>query len=161
MSPSLKGSDARPAIDQVSTAPIDRLSRNDQILNGRYGVWIQTLVNHPIGTEKGVYLSTFQEGRGQHITALDTEQARALGNRLIALAEEIETKAGGTPTQRWLEEPTRALSIRVLGVHDRPDRDSGSQGLRASRVAAGGTDRGPHVRDVSQAVPQLIRASSW
>lgn len=116
MSPSLKGSDARPAIDQVSTAPIDRLSRNDQILKGRYGVWIQTLVNHPIGTEKGVYLSTFQEGRGQHITALDTGQARALGNRLIALAEEIETKAEGTATGGWFEEPTRAVSNSVLGV---------------------------------------------
>jgi len=99
MSSSLKGSDARSAVDPGSTAPIERLNRSD-LLKARYGVWIQTSVNHPIGIEKGVYLSTFQEGRGQHITALNTGQARALGNRLIALAEEIETKAGGTPTRR-------------------------------------------------------------
>jgi hypothetical protein len=50
--------------------------------------------NHPIGTYEGVYLSTFQRGRGQHITALDTGQARKLGERLIALADEVEAETG-------------------------------------------------------------------
>ncbi len=99
MSSSLKDSDPRSAVDPGSTAPVDRPNGSD-LLKARYGVWIQTLVNHPIGIEKGVYLSTFQEGRGQHITFLNTWQARALGNRLIALAEEIETKAGETSTRR-------------------------------------------------------------
>lgn len=87
MSSSIQGLDSRPGlIDPDSAVPIDRLSRTDHILRARYGVWIQTLTNHPIGIENGVYLSTFQEGRGQHITALDSGQARELGNRLIALA---------------------------------------------------------------------------
>jgi hypothetical protein len=100
MSPSLQSSGARSgSTDPGPPAPIDRLSRSDHILEARYGVWIQILMNHPIGIENGVYLSTFQEGRGQHITALDTGQARALGNRLIALADEIEKESGETPTR--------------------------------------------------------------
>lgn len=97
MSWSIQGMDCEPApIGRDSAVPIDQLSRTDHILKTRYGVWIQTLTNHPIGIENGVYLSTFQEGRGQHITALDTAQARALGNRLIALADEIEAEVGAT-----------------------------------------------------------------
>ena len=68
----------------------DEFSTIDHTLQARYDMWIQTLKNHPIRIEAGVYVSTFQEGRGQHITALDTSQARALGERLIALADEIE-----------------------------------------------------------------------
>ena len=68
----------------------DELSTMDHTLQARHDVWIQTLKNHPIRVEGGVYLSTFQQGRGQHITALDTSQARVLGQRLIALAEEID-----------------------------------------------------------------------
>lgn len=68
----------------------DEFSTIDHTLQAQYEVWIQTLKNHPISVEGGVYLSTFQQGRGQHITALDTSQARVLGERLIALAEEIE-----------------------------------------------------------------------
>jgi len=98
MSPASQVSDARPALSHPAPpARIDRPSGTDHILKTRYGVWIQTLVNHSIGIEKGVYLSTFQRGRGQHITALDTGQARALGNRLIALADEAEV--GGTRTR--------------------------------------------------------------
>jgi hypothetical protein len=69
---------------------------SDNTLHGRYGFWIQTLKNNPIGIHRGVYLSTFQRGRGQHITALDTGQARRLGERLIALADEIETEVGAS-----------------------------------------------------------------
>jgi len=65
----------------------------DNTLQARYGFWIQTLKNHPIGIHKGIYLSTFQRGRGQHITALDTGQARKLGERLIALADDIEAES--------------------------------------------------------------------
>jgi len=84
-------------------APIDRLSTTDQMLKARYGVWIQTLKNHPIGIDEGVFLSTFQSGRGQHITALDTGQARRLGERLIALADEIETEVGEIHTRGTTE----------------------------------------------------------
>ena len=76
---------------------IERLDDSDNTLQARYGVWIQTLKNHPIGTYEGVYLSTFQRGRGQHVTALDTGQARKLGKRLIALADEVEAEAGAIP----------------------------------------------------------------
>jgi len=82
---------------------IERLDDSDNTLQARYGVWIQTLKNHPIGIHEGVYLSTFQRGRGQHVTALDTGQARKLGERLIALADEVETESGANPTQRVTE----------------------------------------------------------
>ena len=71
---------------------IEPLDDPDNTLQARYGFWIQTLRNHPIGVQ-GVYLSTFQKGRGQHITALDTGQARKLGERLIALADDIEAES--------------------------------------------------------------------
>lgn len=80
--------------------PIQRLDDSDNTLQARYGVWIQTLKNHPIGIHEGVYLSTFQRGRGQHVTALDTGQARKLGERLIALADEVEKESGANPMQR-------------------------------------------------------------
>jgi hypothetical protein len=100
MLPSLLGSGSEPEpTDPASPELIDRLSRTDDTLKARYGVWIQTSKNHPIGIEEGVYLSTFQEGRGQHITALDTVQARALGSRLIALADEIERETGQISTR--------------------------------------------------------------
>jgi len=82
---------------------IERLDDSDNTLQARYGVWIQTAKNHPIGIHEGVYLSTFQTGRGQHVTALDTEQARTLGERLIALADEVETESGAIPTRRATE----------------------------------------------------------
>lgn len=72
---------------------VERADDSDNTLQARYGVWIQTLKNHPIGIHEGVYLSTFQIGRGQHVTALDTGQARKLGERLIALADEVETES--------------------------------------------------------------------
>ena len=75
-------------VDQETTN--DVFSTMDHTLQAQYDVWIQTLKNHPIRVDGGVYLSTFQKGRGQHITALDTSQARLLGERLIALAEEID-----------------------------------------------------------------------
>jgi len=77
-------------VDLASRITNDEFSTMDHTLQARYDVWIQTLKNHPIRVEGGVYLSTFQKGRGQHITALDTSQARVLGERLIALAEEID-----------------------------------------------------------------------
>ena len=76
---------ARPTIEPLDDA--------DNTLQARYGFWIQTLRNHPIGVHQGVYLSTFQKGRGQHITALDTGQARKLAERLIALADDIEAES--------------------------------------------------------------------
>ena len=84
----------------------DEFSTIDHTLQARYDMWIQTLKNHPIRIEAGVYVSTFQKGRGQPITALDTSQARALGERLIALADEIE------------------LEVEVIGVQSivEPDR---------------------------------------
>jgi hypothetical protein len=63
------------------------------VFKAPHGFWIQAMKNHPVGANRGVYLSTFQEGRGQHITALDTQMARAFGERLIALADEIESEA--------------------------------------------------------------------
>jgi len=101
MSTPLLGSGSQPtSADPEPPAPIDRLSRTDQMLKARYGVWIQTLKNHPIGIDEGVFLSTFQGGRGQHITALDTRQARRLGERLIALADEIEIEVEAIHTRR-------------------------------------------------------------
>jgi hypothetical protein len=88
--------DTQQAIDP-GPQPIERLDDSDNTLQARYGVWIQTLKNHPIGTYEGVYLSTFQRGRGQHVTALDTGQARKLGERLIALADEVEAETGAIP----------------------------------------------------------------
>ena len=76
--------------DQELRDPNDELGSIDQTLQARHDMWIQTLKNHPVRIEGGVYLSTFQKGRGQHITALDTCQARALAERLTALADEIE-----------------------------------------------------------------------
>jgi hypothetical protein len=101
MSPPVHDSGATPP--SASPASIDRLSGTDQMVKARYGVWIQTLKNHPIGIDEGVFLSTFQSGRGQHITALDTGQARRLGERLIALADEIETEVGANQTRRTTE----------------------------------------------------------
>jgi hypothetical protein len=82
---------------------IERLDDSDNTLQARYGVWIQTLKNHPIGIHEGVYKSTFQRGRGQHVTALDTGHARKLGERLIALADEVETESGAIPMLRVTE----------------------------------------------------------
>ena len=96
MSPPVHDSGTTPP--SASSASMDRLSGTDQMVKARYGVWIQTLKNHPIGIDEGVFLSTFQSGRGQHITALDTGQARRLGERLIALADEIETEVSERPT---------------------------------------------------------------
>jgi hypothetical protein len=79
------------------TPTIERLDDSDNTLQARYGVWIQTMKNHPIGIHEGVYLSTFQRGRGQHVTALDTGQARKLGERLIALADEVEMESATIP----------------------------------------------------------------
>jgi len=87
--PSKRGSVAE-RVDQELRTTNDEFSPMDHTLQAQYDVWIQTLKNHPIRVDGGVYLSTFQKGRGQHITALDTSQARLLGERLIALAEEID-----------------------------------------------------------------------
>jgi len=84
-------------INQELRITNDEFSIIDHTLQARYDMWIQTLKNHPIGIEGGVYVSTFQKGRGQHMTALDTSQARVLGERLIALAEEIELEVEINP----------------------------------------------------------------
>ena len=76
--------------DQELRITKDEPSTIDDTLKARYDMWVQTSKNHPIRIEGGVFLSTFQKRRGQHITALDTGQARTLGERLIALADEIE-----------------------------------------------------------------------
>lgn len=61
-----------------------------ETIHAKHDFWIQTIPSSSDGSNDGVYLSTFQKGRGQHLTTLTTEQARALGWRLIALAGEIE-----------------------------------------------------------------------
>jgi len=93
MSPPIPLIEGRPrSTDLGPEAEIDGPGELDHTLKARYDVWIQTLKNHPIGIEEGIYVSTFQKGRGQHITALSTHQARVLGQRLITLADEIETE---------------------------------------------------------------------
>jgi hypothetical protein len=77
-------------MDQELRDPNDEYGLINQTLQARHDIWIQTLKNHPVRIEGGVYLSTFQKGRGQHFTALDTRQARMLAERLITLADEIE-----------------------------------------------------------------------
>ena len=71
----------------------DRSDSSHHVLRARYDFWIQILKNHPLDISEGVYVSTFQKGRGQHITSLSTRQARELGERLVALADEIEMEA--------------------------------------------------------------------
>jgi hypothetical protein len=63
------------------------------VFKAQHGFWMQVMKNHLVGANSGTYLSTFKEGRGQHITALDTQMARAFGERLIALADQIESEA--------------------------------------------------------------------
>jgi hypothetical protein len=82
---------------QRSEEPISRDAKDASTVKARYGVTIQTLKNHSPGIAAGVYLTTFQKGRGQHMTTLETTQARTLGERLIALADEIER---GFPAER-------------------------------------------------------------
>lgn len=63
------------------------------LFKAQYGMWIRAMKNHAVGPQHSVYLSTFQEGRGQHITALDPHLARTIGERLIALADEIDSES--------------------------------------------------------------------
>jgi hypothetical protein len=77
------------AVEAIS----DRSDPSHDVLQSRHDFWIQTLKNHPLDISEGVYLPTFQKGRGQHITSLSARQARELGERLVALADEIETEA--------------------------------------------------------------------
>ena len=83
-----------------------QIANDDHTLQAQYDMWIQTLKNHPTRIVGGVYLSTFQKGRGQHIAALDTRQARVLGERLIALADEIEFEVEVNRVQ-WIVELDR------------------------------------------------------
>lgn len=105
----MKGARDMPDIDKVHGGPGRRgvpgeEPVGDNIIQALYDFWIQTLRHRPSSIDKGVYLSTFQKGRGQHVTALSTRQARSLGRRLIALADDIEADVsdgfGGGPSRR-------------------------------------------------------------
>ena len=75
----------RPALDEML----------EQTLHAKHDFWIQTLPSSSNGSSEGVYLSTFQKGRGQHLTTLTAEQARTLGLRLIWLAGKMEVSSAG------------------------------------------------------------------
>jgi len=59
----------------------------------RHDFYIEVLTK-PTDHEGSVYLSTFQRGRGQHLTSLTRDEARELGIHLIGVAEEIDKMAG-------------------------------------------------------------------
>lgn len=62
----------------------------DHTLRTRHDFWIQTIRSSTDGSDLGIYLSTFQKGRGQHLTTLTPLEARVLGERLIGLAREVD-----------------------------------------------------------------------
>ncbi|HJQ77147.1 MAG TPA: hypothetical protein VJ948_07775 [Acidimicrobiia bacterium] len=62
----------------------------DQTLRAKHDFWIQTVRSDSHGSTDGIHLSTFQTGRGQHVTTLTPREARVLGQRLIRLAWEVD-----------------------------------------------------------------------
>lgn len=71
-----------------SAVPASAIDPAESTIRAKHDFWIQTVP----GLVDGIYLSTFQSRRGQHITSLTPEQARALGIRLMILAAQAEER---------------------------------------------------------------------
>ena len=75
-----------PLPPETAGTDLDRML--DQTLHTRDDFWIQTVCSDSGEAREEIYLSTFQEGRGQHLTTLTPREARVLGERLLRLAHE-------------------------------------------------------------------------
>jgi len=89
-----KISTIKPSQDAVGrAADVDRHGREPESIrysrSFRHEFYVEVL-RSPDDPDHGVYFSTFQRGRGQHITSLSAVQARELGETLLALADDPE-----------------------------------------------------------------------
>lgn len=75
-----------PLSAETGDTGLDRML--DQTLHTRDDFWIQTVCSDSGEAHEEIYLSTFQEGRGRHLTTLTPREARMLGERLMRLARE-------------------------------------------------------------------------